>query len=34
MSPQVTLWMGRLEEDATMVARGCQELREKAGKGR
>lgn len=32
MSPQVTHWMGLLEEDATMVARLCQELRERAGK--
>lgn len=32
MSPQVTRWMGLLEEDATMVTRGCQELREQAGK--
>jgi hypothetical protein len=34
MSPQATQWMGQLEEDATMVARLCQELRGKAGKGR
>jgi hypothetical protein len=34
MSPQATQWMGQLEEDATMVARLCQELREKEGKKR